>query len=532
MDVTEQQEQEKPPERAEENGKRKVPAITRMQNEDAQGVSDYLRSFAGSGPSKVKIFRNQPTMWHGKQIAGLIETTDDLLTEEDIQARYGGGKYTVQVHIQKDDGKGWRYAGQRQVVIAGDPRLDNMPDFVPERTVQPLTPKEDDGLVRSALSMVERTAAHERERASRLEAEMRENAGKAGLDMSILETISRILQPQVDAANRRAESLEQRLAAQQEKKPEPNPMQDALVEKILSDDNARLNTVREAHNSELRAMRENHQAELTATKTAAREDLKRAEDRADRMLDMTEKTHAREVDGLRQGHQTQLENLKASFEARLAVYEGENRRLHKELEERKIELTELRGKKEKSPTDQILEFAQLKDALDTLQGNEDKEPQSTAEKIFDKVSPLLEAVGQRVMAPQQAAQQPVNPAVMQAMMQQAVQQPQVPKVLKKKPKLPTMGQSAAPTPIVIEELATAVNLIEGAINNGQDPQAFASTIQSLVPGNIIHAIKSVGGFEKFLVDRVQLGVNSPILSQQGRNFIRKVEKILLGTAEE
>lgn len=533
-DDMEQLEQQDKPE-GDENGARKAPPpLKKMQNDDAQSVSEYLRSLAGSAPTKLKIFRNQPTMWAGKQIGGLIETTDELLTEEDIQARYGGGKYTIQVHIQKDDGKGWRYAGQRQVMIAGNPKLDNMPGFVEERAapIQPIVPREDDGLVRSALSLVERTAAHERERAARLEAEMRENANKAGLDVGLLEMVRNMLQPQVEQANRRADMLERRLLEQQDRKPEPSPVQERIVEKILNDDNARINTLREAHNSEIRAMREHHLAEMNSVKSAAREDLKRAEDRADRLLDQMEKTHAREVDGLRQGHTIQVENLKASFEARLAVIEGENRRLLKELEERKIELAELRGRKEKSPIDQIMEFANMKDALDTLRGEEEKEPTSTAEKIFDKVSPILEAVGQRVMAPQGQAGPPVNPAVMAAMMQQAGAQPAPQKVLKKKPRpVPIVGAGAntpPPAPISLDDINMAVNLIEGAINNGQDPQAFASTIQSLVPGSVIHAIRASGGVEQFLNGRVQLGVNSPLLTQAGRKFIRQVEKLLGG----
>jgi hypothetical protein len=87
-----------------------------------------------------------------------------------------------------------------------------------------------------------------------------------------------------------------------------------------------------------------------------------------------------------------------------------------------------------------------------------------------------------------------------------------------------------PQPRVIElnplEVATAVTFMEQSIVNGTDPRQFAESARSMVPKQVMAALKAQG-VDAFLAQTAQLQDGSPLATQNGRNWARKVARYLV-----
>lgn len=474
--------------------------------EDSLSIVEYFRNLAGTSAIKMKITRLEPKLWKNKAIAGHLETIDELLGEEEIKERHGGGKFKLQAFKQMPSGK-YVHAGQRQVTVAGDPKLSGMGTI--EDTVTPVVtyaaPSESDGLSRRALDLAEKQVEQERLHRREIEKELREVSARSPLDPDLLRMLMQPLQLQVEAAGKRADSLESALRAAYDKTPAPS-MQDELVKKMLLDDGARVAALREQHASEIRQLREANQAEMA-----------RVEDRANRMIDQLERAHDRELNSLKQAHGGSVEALKMGYEARLTADATDIRRLEREANELRVEVKELREKKDVPIEDQLIRMANLREAIMAMNGDQGEEPEGAMDKLLSMGQTVVEAVSTRMAQP--GATMPT----VAGMMGQPQAQPQPPQ-----PQAQTRPQQARPqqpqqTEIVIDpnELLLAVNFMELALGNDTDPGAFASTAQTAVPANIIRGIKAIG-VDKFLETVVKVKSDSTLQSQKGRNFLRKV----------
>src|SRR6185436_9651455 len=76
------------------NGKQE--AGTQIASFDSANIVDYFKNLTGSASVKMKISRTSPSFYRGKQVSGLLDTIDELIDEDEIKSRYGGGKYTIQ----------------------------------------------------------------------------------------------------------------------------------------------------------------------------------------------------------------------------------------------------------------------------------------------------------------------------------------------------------------------------------------------------------------------------------------------------
>ncbi len=514
------------------------PAALKIEAVDNEDLADYIRELSSGAAVRIKIERLEPKIWRGKQIAGHIEFVEELLSEEDLKNRHGGGKFKLRIEKKNAAGK-WVYATQRQVTIAGDPKVIHLAhgDDLPIVSTNPVVLAEDSSLQKVAMSMMAETAAREREDRIRAQDERNRFADrpKEGMDMGLIQLLLEPLKLQLEAATEQNRALTERLNSLMERKPEPT-VQDDIFKKVLLDDNARVNAVREQHNSELRQLKESYKDDVKRAEDRAHDNIKRMEDRHDRDINDREKAHAREMDNIRRSHDSELASIRASYDARLAVIEGESRRSARDLEKREAELTELRGRKEKPLTETIVELAQFNEALGALKSDDKGEPPSTFDKIAAMAGPAFEALAQRMGQPQQ---QPQMIAIPQQMMQMPVQQQQGQQriIRKKRQSPPEQATSGAPQQAqassVLDQIAPsdikmAVELIESTIQAGTDPVVFAGSIQSLVDGKIIHAIRLAGGVDKFLEGRVQLGINSPLTHAVGKQFLRKLDKALTG----
>lgn len=492
----------------------RVDPANALGREENQSIFEYFQGMTGGAPILLKVTRLYPKIYKGIPCDGMVCEVPELLSEEDIRDRYGGGTYTLQARKQQNNK--WIYAGQRQIKIPGWPKVDELMDEPAPLAPTPLgVHHEDSSTVKAAMSMVARTADEERRRADELLTELRDNRSQ-GMDVDAIARIQaqaskpfelhiQQLQHQNSEMGRQLSELTSQLH---------NKKTDPLVEKLLLDDNSRLAAVREQHASELRMVTERHRAEVD-----------RMEARADRALDQARNDSNQAMESVKRSYESQLLSVKGSFENQLTIYKMENERLVREVGEIKAELKELRDKKDKPLQEQIAEFAAMKDALAVLSGtgNEDSSP-GIMERVMEVVGPLAAGAGARLAGmPGAAAAAAAGGAPV------FVPNPGAPPQQQGQPQAP-----ARPAPqISPADIQVAVSFMESAIINNTPPEDFAQSIQTQLPVAIIRQIKAVG-VDKWLAQVAGIGDTSasPIATQNGKLWVRKVAKILTGSLSE
>lgn len=491
--------------KAKKNGDVSAAAET-MATRDDKTILEYFGHLHGAPSLQVKIKRLQPRTWRGKQVGGVLDTLSELIDEHEIQERYGGGRY--EIRVLKPGVKGnMVFAGQRTIDIAGNPRLDGA--LFEDTSIDGGIIKEsseESSLQKHAMGIAERMALEERKRADKMEDRI---LGQSGFDTEAIKLFTEPLQRQIESANTAQTELRKQLDERNRevlelisKKPEPSSM-DRLAEKMLLEEQSRMLSVRTAHEAELRTAREsNHQ------------DHKRAEDRADRLLEQNERAHQREIDSLKRAYEGQNDNLKVSYEARIETLRSELNRYVKDYEATRTELASLRDKKEQPIEEQLSRLLQLKELFGSLQG--DDEEGSWTDKLLNGVTPILDGIGQRI------ATGPGLPPGTQAPQVVAPQQP----MAQAQPGQPGQPQAVKQVAVSAAELATAVAYIEAAISNNTDPADFAKSVIGIVPKPLLEVMKTQG-VESLIQAVVQSNAASPIVTQAGRFFLKKVAKALV-----
>ena len=126
-------------------------------------------------------------------------------------------------------------------------------------------------------------------------------------------------------------------------------------------------------------------------KENAVEDLKRARDAFERDRQDFRNAHERELALVKSSYETQLATARSSFETQLAaakssfetqqkLAEAENRRLDKDNSELRVEVKDLRAKKEKSVLEMAKEMKTIKEAFE---GEDDGSGGGVGEKLAE-----------------------------------------------------------------------------------------------------------------------------------------------------
>lgn len=485
-----------------------------VANVDAKSIVDWLTQLGGGAAVKVKVTRSWPKEYKGQPVGGLLGVFDELISEETIKERFGGGKFQVQVHRQLANGQ-FHYAGQRTVEIGVPPLVDQ---GYSENTAMPVSAPEDAGLARQALGIVAASAAEARQRAERVETELRDRMSQpAGVDTGLIDLVVTPLRDQIRVMQEDTRRREATLAEVLNRKPETDPMQSKLIERFIDGDNTRLEQVRTAHAAELRMLREAHQ-----------EDLKRVEDRYARMFDSNERAHARELDLVRSSHAAEVSTRDIATKTQVESLNAQNRQLERELTSVKTELAETRAKKDVPIEEQMTKLLTLRDSFQSLTGSgnsaDAEEEGPVWKQVVDTVinSQLAQGVAQRISGAQALPPQP-RVAVPRAMVRRP--QPQVPVHAAPQAQAPVQAQPAPSVPKVQLDLPVvteAVKYLEIALQNEVDVVSFAQTIRSMVPASIIHSLR-VDGIDGLMQ---HVPPSSPIQTQAGLTFLRNLAKIL------
>lgn len=499
------------------------PAADATAREDEKNVFEWLADITTGATLQIKLERKSPREWEGHHVGGFLAEFDEPFTAMEIKQRFGGGKFVVTTKRPNPKG-GWMHAGSRTFEIAGDPKITTRaPD--PDGPLPPLRLSADEiSLQERAMSSMERQAISAEKRARELEDEARKSSG---LDPAILKLLTdnpalRSLEARLETMARIVADKDAKIMELVTRKPE-STFQDRLLDKMVDGENSRITSLRAQHESEIRQLRQSSIDDLKQVRTQAHDDMQ-----------MRERAHEREISTLRESHQGQLKSTEQSYEARLDGMKGRLADLERQLTEAKAEVVELRNKKEKSPLDTMEEIATMKNAMDALGlgGGGEQEPSSMLERVIGGVmgSPLAEAVAQRVKnAP--VAPPPQQPAPQRPMRRRAAQQAG-PMATTRPPRVAQAAVTAPPpTPQVsVLEVAAAVAFIESSIQNDTPPEAFATSARSMVPEAILGMLRSMPLDD--LVGLMKPDGGSVILTQRGRNFLRQVQRHLMGGGGE
>lgn len=525
------------------------PSEVRLAQADDQSIYEWLKGLSGEATVRVNVYRETPRMWtqggRQYQVGGSLGWYNEMLTEDDIRERFGGGKFKIKAF--KVNAKNQQvFGGQRTIEIAGSPKITGeMYDVVdssnpPTVSMQSMS-GEDPGLARQALNLTAQTASAERERAERLQERLAEAMGKSGLDPALMSALidplrdqTQSLQAELRESRREAAAREERMLERTKQEPDGGVVGKLLL-KMTDGESARIDALRNQYESELRQARER-----------TNDEVKRAEDRLERIMLAAEESHKREIAHLRSSFDSEAKTREVAYQTQITVVAGQLEQARSDLAALKIEAAELRARKDVPIEEQVGKLIAMRDLFKNLGGeDEGGEDKPVWQQVIEGVvnSDVAKAVAAKV-----AGQQAAQPTQMQqiqdeqqrrrrlalaAARQQRAQQaapPQPP------PSPPADGQPAPPQPQIMVDAATAqgaVAFIEQALKNNADPKDFAQTIRSMVPGSIIESIK-VDGIESFMQRFGGAVTEGSVLNTQvGLNFLRRVAKFLNGatTAE-
>lgn len=484
-----------------------------------------IEQLGSHGSFRVKVYRIDPeevinpATGQRVRVGGHLKDYSEPIDEEMISKRHGGGRFEIKI-MQPNPKGGWAFFRQRTIDIAGDPRIDDIP-----RNVAPQAPLPTPAQAGESSSMV-------KEAFGVLKDQLRERDHQQprGVDPGAQMAMDMLREQlrEANAINIRLSSqiadMQREVAALRNKPPETDPFRDKMLNTLLEGDSARVLSIKTQHESELRMVKQGHN-----------DDLKRMEDRHDRQIDTIKHSYEREIAALKATNELQLSAAKGSFEVNCKIFESQLRQLTSENAELKSEVRELRAKKDKSVVEMAKDFQAVKEAIGDITGEE--EEKSTFDKVMEAVPGAVEIAKSMIPGKAAEAQQvqasagnqvPARPKIVQTPDgQKFLQHPngQLTAVKKKKKQAPPIADGM-PT-IEQSKVDTVVGYLERAFAGGQDPETLAQSGRTMVPEEIMIAIRD-HGVEVFMSKVAKLPSTSPLSSQAGKNWLRKVGAALVG----
>ena len=533
-------------------------AQRQMREEDDKNILSWLRSLETDAPIRVQVHRKEPKEFtdpatgQRKKVDGMIRRYDRPIDEEEIQRNHGGG--TFQLVIQKRNQRGqYDYFTARTIEIGGDPRLDDVHRTVgPAVASAPAGPQPLDPVMGK---LVDHMLADSR----RPPPPAPDLSGAVQMATEPLRESLRRMEAQIDRREREIAELRKPDTSQ-------NDFTQRMLDKFIDQDSVRLQQVRTQFESEIRMIKEQAVANEA-----------RIRDQFDRDKEHLYRAHEREVSTLKSTTSLQIAALEQSFAMQKTVLESDNRRLERELNELRIDVKELRNKKEPSFKDQIAGIRDMKDVLeDVIGGDDPKEEKSTIVKVLEGAaqSDVIAGFAQRLMSAGQGSMPVAEPPQISPKTGHPTSHPRprgprlirdrrngqvyatdgtkaIP-VQRKQPLAPPPVQTVAvneagepiqavpaeapvepqaveaPIPYVEpDKVAFATEYMTKAYGNNIDPGDFVTGVKMFIPPELVAAIREMG-VEDFLRRVGGLADDHPLLSQAGKNWSRKVAKHMVG----
>lgn len=515
--------------------------LEQNERDEQQAVYEWMTSLGTEGAIRVKLKRLWPKQVRHKgrmvQTSGFLKPDyEEVIDEERIFADHGGGKFQIWVQTLSNKGKGgapkYVYAGSRTFEIAGDPNLKSLLIEDDDEASERSRYEASDGPVSQAMSLAHTMSREAQERADRLEEQMR---SQGGTDWQMIEAVMQPLRDQLQALAQENASLQQQLFSKLGEKPDTSG-QDRLLS-IMENKEV-------GFGNSLESIRIQHQSELSQLREFNREEIKRREARFEKELDHAREGMKQQVASLERANQQALDSQRLGYEMRIKSLEDMLAQARSDAASLKVELGEVRGRKELTPLQSIQGLVELKNGFEALVPSGGGEPERSGwERALDTVmgSPLLEGIAARVAGAGAVEEEQPQQEQMVAIRRKDGQIVHVPASYVAQAQAAAAQRQAeangetpaqpAPPQIDAADVQKAILFMEAAFRNGTSPEIFAKSARNMVPGDILAYIKQQG-VDHFLNGVAKLEDGSPLATVVGRTWVRKVAKFLLeGTTD-
>lgn len=522
--------------------------IKQIQADEDKSLRDWLIGLGPAGSIKIQVYRESPeTVFNHEtgqdvQCAGHLHTYDEVFDEEFLRTEWGGGTYKLKITKRTDDGS-FRYErGQgfsRKMKVAGSPRTDRLPGQQRRTPAAPAAPVgENPSLAKAALETMERQL-------ERLQSDPRRDGELSPAIQMMLENMNR----QLSARDAELAAMRAEVSAARNAKPPENPIMDKFLTAAIDGNSGQVESLRLRQEAELRMLKEQALAEV-----------KRIEDRHDRQTSEMRVAHEsammslrqsfeREIAAMRTSHEVAIAAAKAAADVQRTTLESEIRRYDKDNEQLRRDVAILREKKDKSLFDSIKEIKLLKEVMGD--DSDDGEEKGTLATLVGALTPeniaaaagVIKGGAAAVAGAAQPAQVNAQPAPQRPRVVQdrrtgqhfaTTQQGQLVPV-KRKPKVVAGpdGQQVEVPAVDPEQLAQLISYLETAFRNDVDPQLVAQSGRGLVPPDVLAWLaqndsEEHPGVDLFMGKVAKLPSSSPLASQAGKNWVRKVGRALIG----
>lgn len=501
-------------------------ALQKLKNATDIEVYQWLHQIAGEAEVQIAVNRKEPEFFKDPitgekvKVNGHVHTFNRTFTEEEIRNKFGGGTYQYVVRTKNERGN-WEYFSAKTLEVAGDPNIEDLPRAKqapaagPQTIVQqaPQDTKATDALIGLLGRQLERPTSGPTGPSGTEIAAMIERA-VATATAPLLATITS-MGSQLEAKDKAIEAA---------RNAPPDAFRDMMMKSIMQEQDGRIAALRTQHESELRTLKEH-----------AREDMLRREDEWKRERERTERAHERELAALKLANDAASTSAKGMADITKHVLEAENKRLVAELAELRAEHKELQKAKNQTIKEKVDELSAIKE----LVGDEGEERGAigTVLEVLGNL-PVVANLADKLTGPKEAAsaqqQQPMQrPKLIRDQTGQVFQRTAAGMVpLKKRGTEVTAADgNKVEIPALDPDLVkTAVLFMEAAYKNNTDPKTFAEGARPNVGASILQAIRQLGVTD-FLTKVAKLEATSPLMTQGGRNWSKKVATYLLDGAQ-
>jgi cell division protein FtsB len=525
-----------------EISKKVAPKMSRPMHEirlgEDQALKDYLDLLGPDGSIRVRIVRDTPRTIrvNGRDYSthGHLDTVNECVDEEYLSREYGGGTYNLTITSRrKSEGGSFKYAGHRQIVVAGDPKIEKLPTNATQPATAPAQAPSGEPLMKEVVGLLKDELSHARE------------VKPEGISPAVQLLIDQ-MREDARRRDRDLEQLRRDLAVAQNQKPPEDTFKDKLLSSLVDGESGRIVSIRAQHESELRSVKEGHLQEIRLIEDRHDRAVKQMQQSHELMLASLKASYEREIAALNTSHQVTAAATTTTSSVTITTLNADIKRLEREVDTLRAENKDLRDRKDKPLLEQLKEMKTLKDAF-SEDGDGDS---STADKVIAAVPAAIESIGGLIqMGRGQAAQ--LQPGAAQ---QPQAQQPAKPRVAihpktgerfvqrgnqiipaKPKPKLITTdaGEQIEVPKIEGPTLALIITMLEAAFGRDEDPAIIAQTSRAQIPPDILawiqqHHTDQVSGVDLFMSKVAKLPGTSPLASQLGRVWLRKVGAALIG----